>query len=129
MTPTTLEVTQGGNNGRTVADLLRRGLRRLAICTAVLYVALIIGGILVYLSNQNTLAALCSVRQDMEQRVLATTDFLKDNPEGFPGVDTKTILANLANQQRTINALKSLNCDYTLIPPPSTPSVPQGGNP
>jgi hypothetical protein len=119
--PESLEQPKGG---RTTADVIRRSLRRLAIATALLYIVLIVVGIKIYLDGKNTNDALCSVRQDMEQRALGTTQFLKDNPDGFAGIPVRTLLENLANQQRTIQALKGLECSYELSKPPSF-TVPQ----
>lgn len=102
--------------GRTVAEQLQRSLRRLAIATVILYLALISGGIKVYLDGKNTTNALCTFRQDLVVRVLGSTDFLKEHPEGIPGISPKIILEGISNQQRTITALKDLNCPEVPIP-------------
>ena len=96
--------------GRTVADQLQRSLRILVLATVVLYVAIGGLGVKVYLDSKNTTNALCAFRQDLERRVLASTDFLKENPKGIPGVSPRLILQGIENQQRTITALKDLNC-------------------
>lgn len=109
MTPVSL-------GGITMADHLRRSLRRLAIATVLLYLALIAGGVLVYIDQRNTANALCTFRQDLERRVLASTDFLKDNPKGVPGIPPRYIVLSINNQTKTITALKSLNCDPSILP-------------
>lgn len=96
--------------GKTVAEQLQRALRRLALATVLLYVGLIGGGIKVYLDAKNTNDALCTFRQDLVVRVIGSTDFLKKNPEGIPGIPPKIILEGISNQQKTITALKDLNC-------------------
>lgn len=112
-------MTPDSIGGNTVADQLRRSLRRLAISTVILYLALIGGGIKVYLDSKNTTDALCAFRQDLITRVLASTDFLRDNPEGIPGISPKIILEGIANQTRTITALKDLSCESPVnVPKP-----------
>lgn len=96
--------------GRTVADHLIRSLRILAVMTVLLYLGLIAGGIKVYLDAKNTNNVLCTFRQDLIVRVLASSNFLEDNPKGIPGVPTKVILEQIKNQQRTITALQGLDC-------------------
>lgn len=96
--------------GKTVAEQLQRSLRILAIATVFLYVGLIIVGVRVYLDSRNTADALCTFRQDLERRVIATTDFLKENPKGIPGIPPRFLLESVANQQRTIVSLQSLDC-------------------
>lgn len=103
-------MTPNSIGGQTVADELRRALRRQTILTVVLYLALIGGGIKVYIDSKNTTDALCAFRQDLAQRVLATADFLEEHPSGIPGVPIKIMLQQLSNQQRTVTALKTLNC-------------------
>lgn len=103
-------MTPDSVGGKTVADQLQRSLRKLAIATVLLYVGLIAGGIKVYLDAKNTNDALCTFRQDLIVRVLSSTDFLKKHPKGIPGIPPKIILEGISNQQKTITALKDLNC-------------------
>lgn len=114
MTTTRVEVSGVGKKPLTTQDVLRRSLRRLMIATAVLYFMLVAGGLKVYLDSRNTTQTLCSLRQDLEVRVAGSIKFLQENPNGIPGVPVKTIAEQIANQQRTIDALKNLDCDTTI---------------
>ena len=77
-----------------------------------------------YSINQNrtlsreTNDALCTFREDLQQRRLTTIQFLKDNPEfePIPGVTRTTLLTNLRNQKLTLESLSGLDCteDETL---------------
>lgn len=111
MTPDTV-------GGKTVAESLQRSLRRLAVATVVLYLALISGGLKVYLDGKGTVDALCAFRQDIERRALASQDFLEEHPSGLPkaGITPKLILEQQANYQRTITSLKGLECEPLVIP-------------
>lgn len=115
-------------NANTTAARLRRGLRKLVIATAILY--LVLGGVAIYsyLSARNTRDALCALREDLARRALANTEFLRANPDGVGGIPPKTILEGIYNYQRTIVALKDLNCEnppeaaLKAIPTPPTTS-------
>lgn len=55
--------------------------------------------------------ALCVLRDDLQIRVDAAVQFLKDNPDGIPGIPPQQIQDSIDNQQRTILALSLLHCD------------------
>lgn len=111
MTTTRVEVRKGDGKGpKTTQDVLRTSLRRLTIATAVLYLALVAGGIKVYLDQKNTTETLCTLRDDLRTRVDASINFLTEHPEGIPGISPKTILEGIENQRKTIVALNGLNC-------------------
>lgn len=55
--------------------------------------------------NANALAALCAFKDDLERRVKATEEFLREHPGGIPGVPIATLLESLANQKLTIKTL------------------------
>lgn len=95
---------------KSVADELRISLRRLAIATVLLYIVIAGLALKIYEDGQNTSKALCSYREDLIQRTVASFQFLKDHPQGIPNVPTKTLLDSLSNQQRAIIALRDLNC-------------------
>lgn len=60
--------------------------------------------------SARTLSALCSFRADLDQRVSGSQQFLRDNPNGIPGV-SKTVIENgILNEQLTIQSLASLKC-------------------
>ena len=54
--------------------------------------------------------ALCALRVDLEKRVASSEQFLRENPDGIPGIPAKTIRDGVTNQQRTIKALSQLAC-------------------
>jgi hypothetical protein len=53
---------------------------------------------------------LCVLRADLENRVQTSRDFLKEHPEGIPGIPVATIRQSIDNQQKTIDALEVLDC-------------------
>lgn len=115
--------------GKTTAEVLRSSLRRLVLATAVLYVVLFGVGLKVYLDGKSTTESLCAFRADLTGRILQSTQFLKDHPNGTLGIPAKTILDGISNQQRTVLALKDLNChglDSEIVAPTptSTPKPP-----
>lgn len=105
----------GGKETTSTADILRKTLRRLTIATVVLYLAL--GGVAlkIYLDGRTTTKALCSLRTDLTNRVLASIQFLKDHPQGIEGIPVKVIIDGISNQSRTIVALKDLSCDEPAV--------------
>lgn len=103
-------MTTPETRGNETATALRKGLRNLYIATAVLYLAFIGWGLKVYFDGQETRAALCTYRDDLQSRVTSNTEFLKEHPNGIPGVPTKVLVDSIANQQRAINSLTELNC-------------------
>lgn len=113
---------------KTTATQLRRSLRYLTAATLVLALVLLGAGIKVYLDGRDTKDALCTLRFDLATRALAATAYLKEHPNGAPGIPAKQVLESIYNQQRTIVALKDLNCDK---PPQETldtiPTPPPNG--
>lgn len=93
-----------------VLEEIRWTLRRLVAATIVLFVALIGGGVYVYLDADRTGDALCALRVDLEVRVNANKDFLIRHPKGIPGVKPAEIQTGIKNQERTIDALGNLSC-------------------
>lgn len=55
--------------------------------------------------------ALCTFRQDLATRAENTKNFLKDHPEGIPGIPVAVIEQGLTNQEATIKSLAILKCD------------------
>lgn len=106
-----------------IGDEIRKLLRRLEVATVGLYV-LVIAIVVIsffYLKAQNdqTTAALCTFRANLESQVAQTSSFLKDHPEGFAGIPAATLKTNAANQQRAIDSLSGLDC------PPPAPDLSQ----
>lgn len=57
-----------------------------------------------------TNAALCALRADLQRRHDAGVAFLKENPNGIPGISAADIQRSLGNQQATLDALSDLSC-------------------
>jgi len=57
-----------------------------------------------------THAALCSLREDLAERVATSEQFLAENPDGIPGLPAKTIQTSIDSQKRTIETLSVLEC-------------------
>lgn len=72
----------------------------------------IVAGTIGYVARESarTTHALCALRGDLETRINASTAYLKEHPEGIPGVSPKLIRDGIANQKRTVHALRSLSC-------------------
>lgn len=60
--------------------------------------------------GQQARDALCVLKQDIISRHNAGVEFLKDNPDGTPGIPKSVILNSLKSQEATIDALRSLKC-------------------
>ena len=57
--------------------------------------------------------ALCILRSDLQTRVDTSIAFLKEHPDGIPGIPAATLQQSIDNQQRTILALQLLECPET----------------
>jgi hypothetical protein len=57
-----------------------------------------------------TTAALCALRTDLELRAASSRRFLADHPDGIPGIPAKVIRDGISNQERTITALRGIDC-------------------
>jgi hypothetical protein len=55
--------------------------------------------------------ALCAFKTDLQKRYAAGTKFLKENPEGIPGISAAQIKQSLSNQESTLDSLEPLDCD------------------
>jgi hypothetical protein len=76
----------------------------------VLLVGVVVLGALAFRDADQTHDALCTFKNDTQQRLKATRDLLDKNPNAFPGVPRATITQSLRNQQRTLDALRDLDC-------------------
>lgn len=105
----------------TVKDEIQHALARLVVTVYILcgVVAISVAGLSVGIirSNShiaevanNTNAALCTLRSDLEQRIDDSRQFLEDHPNGIPGISAADIQQGITNQQRTIDALSTLEC-------------------
>jgi hypothetical protein len=57
-----------------------------------------------------TTAALCALRSDLERRIASSQAFLREHPDGIPGIPARTIRDGIKNQERTIRALSRIDC-------------------
>jgi len=110
-----------GPKNTSISGELNRGLRVLTVATVVLYLVLATIGVVGYLDGAHrraeiaeladkTHAALCVFVDDLERRVEISEQFLKDNPNGIPGISDETIQTSIDNQLRTIDTLSGLGC-------------------
>lgn len=60
-----------------------------------------------YMLANDTRTSLCAFKGDLERRVEAGEEFLKEHPQGIPGISAATIQNSLSNQRMTIAALES----------------------
>lgn len=99
-----------------IAAQLLRGLRRQTYAMVLLYliVACAIG--YVWWQENRTHTALCTLRGDLAQRVLASQDFLAKHPHGLDGISAASLQQSIAGQERTIQALFALHCADTTAP-------------
>lgn len=65
--------------------------------------------------------ALCTLKADLRQRILASRDFLDKHPQGIDGITATAILVSITNQEATLLALKPLVC---LSDPPQLEGAP-----
>lgn len=89
---------------------IKNTLRWLVIATVALYVGMVAAGGWVYWNAAQNKNALCALRGDLEMRVATSEAFLREHPDGVPGIPTKTIVDGIVNQRRTITALAGLSC-------------------
>lgn len=61
-------------------------------------------------AGKNAHDALCVFRTDLERRVEASREFLREHPGGIAGIDRDTFVSSINNQQQTLDALSVLRC-------------------
>jgi hypothetical protein len=92
----------------------------LALITGVMTCTSIFGFVYLFVvtskQSKDTNAALCTLRNDLQIRVNQTEEFLRENPDGLPGIPRAALDQSLTNQRNTIKALEQLEC-----PPPDIP--------
>jgi hypothetical protein len=59
---------------------------------------------------RNLRLAICTLRHDRQRAVRSTRDFLKQHPDGIPGIPRADFLRNLHLQQETIQAFRFAHC-------------------
>jgi hypothetical protein len=109
------------NGHSDIADEIRRGLRNLNIAVAAVALGLVVLVLLGYRDSINKRrdlervattneSALCSLRNDISDRVHTQQKLLIRHPHGLAGISAATIRANIAGQKRTIHSLDILEC-------------------
>ena len=91
---------------------MRRKLRFLVIATVASY--LVAGAIALFAwSVSDTLkTGVCNLREDLQQRIESSREFLEDHPHGAPqlGISAGAIREQIHNQERTRDALDNVRC-------------------
>ena len=59
---------------------------------------------------EQTRGALCALRADLERRSVTSRAFLREHPNGIPGISAKVIRDGIRNQERTVRALAGIDC-------------------
>jgi hypothetical protein len=107
------------NEPEDVGDQLQTALRRLTWATVLVYVVLsaiiVIGYITASHQREaleetaiNVNGALCTLRNDLEQRADASQALLED--DGIPGLSETVLRTSIRNLRETVDALNSLDC-------------------
>lgn len=94
-----------------VAKSLRRTLRVLIVATLVLYIIMISFMIWTWSTGHTSKNALCAIRLNAQVQLDQGKEFLKDHPNGLPGLASPDDLQNnIDNYSATVTALSNLNC-------------------
>lgn len=70
----------------------------------------------VYVTSADNTEALCAIRHDAERRVAFGEEFLKENPNGIPGISADSLRRSTANSKQTVRSLSNLSCLSTEKP-------------
>lgn len=100
-----------------VAATLFKRLNILIGTTIVLFLALLIMGLYVYNFSRDNTKALCATKQEAERRVSETEKFIKENPNGIPGISPAVLQRSLDSAKSTVQSLSYVSC-------PAPPSIP-----
>jgi hypothetical protein len=91
---------------------IRRTLNALVIATVVLFIALgAVGAYSYFVADQNR-QAICNLKDDLEQRVQRSEDFVMEHPAAVKelGFTKAQIDKEILNQRRTLDALSAVTC-------------------
>lgn len=89
---------------------LHRFFVRVLIIFAILGFTVAGSVVYVYTTSENSKKALCAYQADLKQRIVSGEQFLKDNPNGIPGIPAPTIRAGLDNQKQALKSFAIVNC-------------------
>jgi hypothetical protein len=68
-----------------------------------------------YLVARNNRDSLCSLKADIQLRFVTGKQFLKDHPNGIPGITAETLRQSVRNQKATLDSLSGLDCQSDLL--------------
>lgn len=92
-------------------------LRWLAVATVMLYLAVVaIGGAVWHQSRvsrdetRTTHDALCTYRKNLKDAAASSRAFLKEHPNGIPGISAAQIRQSIGRQEATVASLAILKC-------------------
>lgn len=96
---------------------LKSAFNRLVAATIALYLVLAGLATFAYVSNQHRIqdgkdahTAICVLKLDLERRVKEGEQFIKERPNGIPGVPITAFKRSIAGQKATIKALAKASC-------------------
>lgn len=97
-------------------ERLRRFFVRVLVIFAFLGATVSVTAFFTWKTAQESKEGLCAIRHDSERRVALGDQFLKENPNGIPGISVDSLRRSINNAKETVKSLASLDCD----PPPKT---------
>jgi hypothetical protein len=77
----------------------------------------------VYATSNTNKNALCAMRYDAERRVSLSEDFLKENPNGIPGISIDSLRRSTNNAKQTAESLSFIDCPPLEDLPEVSPST------
>lgn len=70
----------------------------------------VLGYYVVKISDDNK-QALCAQKTTAQTQAKQTEEFIKDNPNGIPGISRAVLERSKTNAQRTVKSLESVDCE------------------
>lgn len=100
---------------------IQHSIKLLGVWTAILYgfVAVILVCAVIWAAAQRAelqqvqdraIGALCTFRSDLERRYESGVQFLREHPDGVPGIPASVIQTSVNNQRDTLESLQGLPC-------------------
>lgn len=105
-------------------ERLHRFFVRVLVIFAVLGLTVSATAYFTYNTADESKDGLCALRADSERRVVLGEQFLKENPNGIPGISVDSLRRSINIAKQTTRSLASLNCPPSETPTPTaTPSA------
>ena len=119
---------RAGEESTDIRQQLLKSIRLLTIATVGLFLAIGLLATVAFLDSrhqardieqqaerveeiaENNLAGLCALRADIQRRYDSGVEFLRENPDGIPGLSRETLLRSLDGQRATLKALDIIEC-------------------